>query len=109
MIAAPIIEEPGGKEAAPEVIPAADALISGKAVKALKMAVFGLVIGAVGFAAGLGVNVREVAKGYIEEFDGNHPAGIMAAIRVLADIDTQCRESNANTREILNVLKEQQE
>lgn len=108
MLAAPIIEEPGGKEAAPEVIPA-QTLRSGKAVKALKIGIFCLVSSAVGFAAGLGVNVREVAKGYIEEFDGNHPVGIMAAIRVLADIDTQCRESNANTQEILQILKKQQE
>lgn len=105
MVATPA-EEP--KET-PEVILAQTSSGSSKAVKALKMAIFGLVFSAAGFAAGLGVNVRDTVKGYIGEVDSNNPVGIMAAIRILADIDTQCRESKERTAKVLQILEKQYE
>lgn len=103
--AAPDVQKPvvpdagldGGAGALPEIS-------SGRGIKAVKMAVFGAVFALIGFCAGLGVNVREVVKDYIKEADGDWR--VVALLKVMADIDKQCRESNERTGRILEKIEE---
>lgn len=77
---------------------------SGRGIRAVKMGVFGAVFALVGFCAGLGVNLRQLVKDYIEEADGDWR--VVTLLQIMGDIDQQCRESNERTKLILQKLEE---